>query len=278
MKESVDYIMAKIKQIGASAYEVSAETKDVLVWLECQENKSHPTYLNTPYNLVQGERLQYENEKTKGYNIKNLKQFSEVEETPTSVEKSGKQFQAITTAKRMGEQHGVDEKSIRDNGKYANVVDEITELVGVEAKNKILTGEKKISKENMIELVSNKESNQLKDVRKLLKEINGKVFHWDDFCDGDIGEGYQDEDGIGHFGETLNVGKYIFKLKSSTDTMFEKDTILSKAFKGFSGFTFCVYECETKFSPSEHDFEPSITALQADDRIFIVGYSEGFEV
>jgi len=63
-----------------------------------------------------------------------------------------KPFQAITTAKRMGKQHGVDEKSIRDNGKYANTVDEIAELVGAEAKNNILTGEKKISKENIIEI------------------------------------------------------------------------------------------------------------------------------
>jgi len=46
----------KIKKIGASPYEVTAETKDVLVWLECIENESHPSYLNTPYNLVQGQR------------------------------------------------------------------------------------------------------------------------------------------------------------------------------------------------------------------------------
>jgi len=123
-------------------------------------------------------------------------------------------------------------------------------------------------------------TNELQYLRKLLKDINGKVFHFDDFCEGDIGEGFQDEDGCGHFGETLNVGKYIFRLKSSTDTMFEKNTILSKAFKGFRefrGFTFCAYECETKFFPSEYDFEPSITALIADDRMFIVGYSEGFK-
>jgi len=119
---------------------------------------------------------------------------------------------------------------------------------------------------------------ELQHLRKLLKDINGKVFHFDDFCDGDIGEGYQDEDGCGHFGETLNVGKYIFKLKSSTDTMFEKGTILSKAFKGFRGFTFCVYECDTKFYPSEYDVEPSITALIADDRMYVVGYSEGFKI
>jgi len=48
--------MAKFKQIGGSPYEISADEKDILVWLQCLENKSHPTYLNTPYNLVQGQR------------------------------------------------------------------------------------------------------------------------------------------------------------------------------------------------------------------------------
>jgi len=48
--------MAKYQKLGATLYEVTAETKDVLVWLKCLENESHPAYLNTPYNLVQGQK------------------------------------------------------------------------------------------------------------------------------------------------------------------------------------------------------------------------------
>lgn len=101
--------------------------------------------------------LQYENEKKKSTD--NLKQNKLKDENSSGKSyrseedvKNSEQFQSIKTAERIAEQHGVSEKSIRDNGKYAIVVNEITELVGVEAKNKILTGEKKISKEDVIEL------------------------------------------------------------------------------------------------------------------------------
>ena len=102
--------------------------------------------------------LQYENEKKsvgapKG--SKNALKNNAVEVTILNSDYSEieeDKFQSILTAERIGKQHGVTEKSIRDNGKYANTVNEIAELVGVEAKNNILTGEKKISKENIIEI------------------------------------------------------------------------------------------------------------------------------
>ena len=113
-------------------------------------------------NLTPEERhyltgLQYENEKTKSQwrGNQHTKNEATVVSSTATLQKDpieeGK-FQAITTAERIAKQHGVSEKLIRDNGKYANVVNEIAELVGVEAKNKILTGEKKISKEDVIEL------------------------------------------------------------------------------------------------------------------------------
>lgn len=43
----------KIKQIGGNPYEISADAKDVLVWLKCVVNKSHPSYLITPYEFTQ---------------------------------------------------------------------------------------------------------------------------------------------------------------------------------------------------------------------------------
>ena len=45
--------MAKIKQIGGNPKEISYDAKDVLVWLKCLENKNHPSYLITPYDITQ---------------------------------------------------------------------------------------------------------------------------------------------------------------------------------------------------------------------------------
>jgi len=96
--------------------------------------------------------LQYENEKKNIPNEKGTNQHTKEVDGNYYRQPEDDKFQAILTAERIGKQHGVTEKSIRDNGKYANTVNEIAELVGVEAKNNILTGEKKISKENIIEI------------------------------------------------------------------------------------------------------------------------------
>ena len=45
--------MAKIKQIGGNPKEIAHDAKDVLIWLKCLENKSHPSYLITPYAFSQ---------------------------------------------------------------------------------------------------------------------------------------------------------------------------------------------------------------------------------
>jgi len=45
--------MAKIKQIGGNPKEISHDAKDVLIWLKCLENKSHTSYLITPYDVTQ---------------------------------------------------------------------------------------------------------------------------------------------------------------------------------------------------------------------------------
>jgi len=52
MKEGI-LIMAKIKQIGGNPKEISHDAKDVLIWIKCLENKSHPSYLITPYAFSQ---------------------------------------------------------------------------------------------------------------------------------------------------------------------------------------------------------------------------------
>ena len=45
--------MAKIKQIGGSPKEIVHDAKDVLIWLNCLENKSHPAYMTTPYDFTE---------------------------------------------------------------------------------------------------------------------------------------------------------------------------------------------------------------------------------
>jgi len=80
--------------------------------------------------------LQYENEKdrhggNRGNQYVNLPSGTNYH-LANNEELPNEKFQAITTAERIAKQHGVSEKLIRDNGKYAIVVDEIAELVGIE--------------------------------------------------------------------------------------------------------------------------------------------------
>lgn len=110
---------------------------------------------------------------------------------------------------------------------------------------------------------------ELNKVISALKKLNGKVFHYDDF----------EDKKLGRFGKTLVSDGYVFKCKKAIDTLFEEDTQIHEAFNGhFRGFTFCKYECDTKFFPNKFDEEPSLTVLQADERIYVVGYSKGWEI
>jgi len=45
--------MTKIKQIGGDPKEILSNAKDTLIWLKCFENKSHPSYLITPYDFTE---------------------------------------------------------------------------------------------------------------------------------------------------------------------------------------------------------------------------------
>lgn len=109
----------------------------------------------------------------------------------------------------------------------------------------------------------------LENVKTAMKSINGKVFHYDDFADGKLGV----------FGKSLILDGITFERTQFAESMFEEDTIISKAFDNkFSGFTFCIYECNEKYYPNENDLEPSITTIETDDRIYIIGYCEGSEV
>ena len=45
--------MAKIKQIGGNPKEIAYDAKDILIWMKCLKNKSHPSYLITPYAVTQ---------------------------------------------------------------------------------------------------------------------------------------------------------------------------------------------------------------------------------
>lgn len=46
----------RIKQIGGNPWEIRADAKDVLVWIKCQKDKAHPSYLITPYDVIHGKR------------------------------------------------------------------------------------------------------------------------------------------------------------------------------------------------------------------------------
>lgn len=46
----------RIKQIGGNPNVIPYNAKDILVWINCQNNKSHPAYLITPHDFVNGQR------------------------------------------------------------------------------------------------------------------------------------------------------------------------------------------------------------------------------
>jgi len=56
IKRKKEIIMAKIKQIGGDPKEIAHNAKDVLIWLNCLENKSHPAYMTTPYDFTQNNK------------------------------------------------------------------------------------------------------------------------------------------------------------------------------------------------------------------------------
>lgn len=118
--------------------------------------------------------LQYENEKKKS--IDNLKQYNSPNGTIFHSEDKNEEkqkqesFQSIKTAERIGQQHQVSERAIREDGKFANALDKIGETIGIEAKNKILNKEKVIAKQDVIE-IGNQINEGVADVAHLKKEI-----------------------------------------------------------------------------------------------------------
>ena len=118
--------------------------------------------------------LQYENEKKKPYGRSDRNFGTEHSSTPNSEkvedESSDINFQSIKTADRIGQQHQVSERAIREDGKFANALDKIADTIGIEAKNKILNKEKIISKQDVIN-IGNQINNGTANVDDLKKEI-----------------------------------------------------------------------------------------------------------
>jgi len=110
--------------------------------------------------------LQYENEKKKPYGRSDRNFGTEESSTP----KSEEQFQSIKTAERLGQQHQVSERAIREDGKFANALNKISDTIGIEAKNKILNREKLIAKQDVIEL-GNQIDEGIADIDNLKQEI-----------------------------------------------------------------------------------------------------------
>jgi len=116
--------------------------------------------------------LQYENEKNKhGGNRGN--QYTVLPSGTNchlANEVEDESFQSIKTADRIGQEHQVSERAIREDGKFANALDKIADTIGIEAKNKILNKEKIISKQDVIN-IGNQINNGTANVDDLKKEI-----------------------------------------------------------------------------------------------------------
>lgn len=56
MKNEIIIDGVKIKKIGGNPFEIKADAKDVLIWIKCQVDKTHPDYLITPFDFTHGKR------------------------------------------------------------------------------------------------------------------------------------------------------------------------------------------------------------------------------
>ncbi|ACL19497.1 conserved hypothetical protein [Desulfitobacterium hafniense DCB-2] len=120
-----------------STYTLPLETKDeVIDWmLKNQLDKRNLT--DTQIAYFRG--LQYEREKAKhGGDRKS-----------DNTKSSGESCHLVKTAEKLATQHKVSERTIRDDGSFAKAVDKIASNFGQEIKNKILTKEVQISKDDV---------------------------------------------------------------------------------------------------------------------------------
>ena len=69
----------------------------------------------------------------------------------------GKFFPSGNTAKEIGKEYGVSEKTIRNDAEFSKAVDKVAEKVGKEAKNAILTGQINIPKKDVEKIIEIKE-------------------------------------------------------------------------------------------------------------------------
>ena len=56
MKKKLIVNGVEIKHIGGDPFQIPHDAKDTLIWIKCQKDKSHPDYLITPYDFVNGQR------------------------------------------------------------------------------------------------------------------------------------------------------------------------------------------------------------------------------
>jgi hypothetical protein len=100
--------------------------------------------------------LRYVLEKKKaGGQPDNQNAKNEVEKTPTSFSR---------TAERLAEQYKINEKTVREDGKFAKAVDTIGEAAGEEVKRKILNKEIHTTKQDILHIVKDTPKEELKEV------------------------------------------------------------------------------------------------------------------
>ncbi|TGE38709.1 hypothetical protein E4K67_04280 [Desulfosporosinus fructosivorans] len=119
--------------------------------------------------------FQYENEKNKwggtGANQFNSRvEHSATLQNESEGETKNELFPTVKTAERIGKEHQVSERTIREDGKYAVALNIIGDTFGIKAKNIILNKEKIISKQDVIN-IGNQIKNGTADIEVLRKEI-----------------------------------------------------------------------------------------------------------
>ncbi len=69
----------------------------------------------------------------------------------------GKNFPSIRTAEELGKQYGVTGRTIKNDEQFSKAVDKVAEEVGVDARNAILSGQAKVPKQSIEELITIKQ-------------------------------------------------------------------------------------------------------------------------
>lgn len=93
-------------------------------------------------------------------------------------ENCGQNVPISKTSEVLGEEYGVDARTIRRDGKFADAVDSIAENVGDDAKRVLLSADSKLTKQDVVEIASKPPEEQRAAVEKMAVHYSSESPEW----------------------------------------------------------------------------------------------------